>query len=33
MAKELFKYKINNIPQSLSKDGKNGIELYHDLKT
>ena len=32
MAKELFKYEINNISQSLSKDGKNAIELYHGSK-
>ena len=32
MAEELFEQEINNIPQSLCKDGKNGIELYLDLK-
>ena len=32
MAEELFEHEINNTPQSLCKDGKNGIELYHDLK-
>ena len=32
MAEELFEQEINNIPQRLCKDGKNGIELYHDLK-
>ena len=32
MAEELLEQEINNIPQSLCKDGKNGIELYHDLK-
>ena len=32
MAEELFEHEINNIPQSLCKDGKNGIKLYHDLK-
>ena len=32
MAEEPFEQEINNIPQSLCKDGKNGIELYHDLK-
>ena len=32
MAEELFEYEINNIPQSLCKDRKNGIELYHDSK-
>ena len=32
MAEELFEQEINNIPQSLCKDGKNGIELHHDLK-
>ena len=29
MAEQLFEHEINNIPQSLCKDGKNGIELYH----
>ena len=28
MTEELFKHEINNIPQSLCKDGKNGIQLY-----
>ena len=32
MAEELFEHEINNTPQRLCKDGKNGIELYHDLK-
>ena len=32
MAKEQFQHKINNIPQSLFKDGKNGIILYHGLE-
>ena len=32
MAEELFEQKINNITQSLCKDGKNGIKLYHDFK-
>ena len=32
MAKELFEHEINDIPQSPSKDGKNGIELYHASK-
>ena len=29
----MFENEINNIPQSLCKDGKNGIELYHDSKS
>ena len=33
LAKELFQQKINNIPQSLCVDGKNGIELYHGSKS
>ena len=33
MAEELFEYKINNIPQNLSKDSKNDIKLYHGSKT
>ena len=33
MAEKLFTQEINNIPQSLSKDGKNGIELYHGQKS
>ena len=32
VAEELFKHEINNIPQSLCKDGKNWIELYHGSK-
>ena len=32
MAEELFERKINNIPQTLCKDGKNGIKLYYDFK-
>ena len=32
MAEQLFEHEINNIPQSLCKDGKNGIELYHGSK-
>ena len=28
MAEQLFEHEINNIPQSLCKDGKNGIQLY-----
>ena len=32
MAEELFEHEINNIPQSLCKDGKKGIELYHGSK-
>ena len=30
-AEQLFEHEINNIPESLCKDGKNGIEFYHDL--
>ena len=33
LAKELFEQEINNIPQSLCVDGKNGIELYHGSKS
>ena len=29
----MFRNEINNIPQSLCKDGKNGIELYHESKS
>ena len=32
IAEKLFEHDTNNTPQSLCKDGKNGIELYHDLK-
>ena len=32
MAEELFDHEINKIPQSLGKDGKNGIEFYHGSK-
>ena len=32
MAKELFEHEINNIPQSLFNNGKNGIKLYHGLE-
>ena len=32
IVEELFEHDTNNIPQSLSKDAKNGIELYHNLK-
>ena len=28
MAEQRFEHEINNIPQSLCKDGKNGIQLY-----
>ena len=33
LAKELFEQEINNIPQTLCLDGKNGIELYHGSKS
>ena len=33
LAKEFFEQEINNIPQSLCVDGKNGIELYHGSKS
>ena len=33
MANKLFEQEINNIPQSLCVDGKNGIELYHSSKS
>ena len=32
IAEELLEHDTKNIPQSLCKDGKNDIELYHDLK-
>ena len=32
MAEQLFGHVINNIPQTLCKDGKNGIELCHGSK-
>ena len=32
MNKERFEPKINSVPQSLCKYGKNGIELYHASK-
>ena len=33
LAKKLFEQEINNIPQSLCVDGKNGIELSHGSKS
>ena len=33
LVKELFEQEVNNIPQSLCVDGKNGIELYHGSKS
>ena len=33
MAEKLFEHEINNIPQSLCKDSKNDIKLYHGSKT
>ena len=33
LAKELFEQEINNIPQTLCVDNKNGIELYHGSKS
>ena len=33
LAKEFFEQEINNIPQSLCADGKNGIELNHGSKS
>ena len=33
LANKLFEQEINNIPQSLCVDGKNGIELYHSSKS
>ena len=33
LVKELFEQEINNIPQTLCVDGKNGIELYHGSKS
>ena len=32
MVEELFEHDIKNIPQSLYKDGKKSIELYHGSK-
>ena len=32
IVEELIKHEINNIPQSLCKDSKNSIELYHGSK-
>ena len=32
LTKKLFEQEINNIPQSLCVDGKNGIEFYHGSK-
>ena len=29
---ELFEHEIHNIPQSMCKDGKNSIKLYHGSK-
>ena len=33
IAEEPFGHETNNIPQSLCKDSKNGIKLYHELKS
>ena len=33
MARELFEQAINNIPQNLCINSKNGIELYHGSKS
>ena len=32
LCEELFEHEINIIPQSLCKDRKNGIKLYHGSK-